>query len=299
VLVDGGDPGVLEAARAAVEAELAAIDAAASRFRPDSELAAVNRAAGRATPVSDLLIEAVEVALRGARLTDGRVDPTIGRVVRLLGYDRDFASVAPDGPPLQLTARSVPGWQLVQVDRAAGTVTVPPGVELDLGSSAKALASDRAARAAGDAAAGVAGAPIGVLVGLGGDIAVRGPAPVGGWDVKVTDNHASPPDGPGQSISISSGGLATSGTTVRRWQRGEIALHHIVDPATGLPADTCWRTVSVAAASCVDANIASTAAIILGEAAPAWLTAHALPARLVRHDGTVTTVNGWPADEES
>ena len=72
-------------------------------------------------------------------------------------------------------------------------------------------------------------------------------------------------------------------------------MHHIVVPATGLPAQTCWQTVSVAAASCVDANAASTAAIIRGERAPGWLATLRLPARLVRHDGTVQTVGAWPA----
>ena len=73
-------------------------------------------------------------------------------------------------------------------------------------------------------------------------------------------------------------------------------MHHIIDPRTGQPARSCWRTVSVAARTCGDANVASTAAIIRSEAALPWLTEAALPARLVRHDGTVATTAGWPAD---
>ena len=121
-------------------------------------------------------------------------------------------------------------------------------------------------------------------------------SPPHGWPVRVTDDHADAPDAPGQSVAVRSGGLATSSTTVRRWTAGDARLHHILDPRTGAPARGPWRTVSVAAASCVDANIASTAAVIRGDAAPAWLDEAGLPARLLAHDGTVTLTAGWPSE---
>src|SRR5579871_2852847 len=93
------DPTVRLDARALLEDELAAIDHACSRFRTDSELVRVNTESGRAVPVSALFLEALRVALRAAAVTDGRVDPTIGRALSIVGYDRDFADVAPDGPP--------------------------------------------------------------------------------------------------------------------------------------------------------------------------------------------------------
>ena len=93
---------------------------------------------------------------------------------------------------------------------------------------------------------------------------------------------------------INDGGLATSSTLGRAWRRGGADLHHIIEPSTGRPARSSWRTVSVAAASCVDANIASIAAILRAERAIGWLDGLRLPARLVRHDGTVVTVAGWP-----
>ncbi len=136
-----------------------------------------------------------------------------------------------------------------------------------------------------------------MLVSLGGDIAVAGPAPADGWRVRVTDDHAAGPDAPGQTVTIRSGGLATSSTTVRAWAVGGQRVHHIIDPATGL-ARSCWRTVSVAAGSCVDANTASTAAIIRSEAALPWLRDAGLPARLVRDDGSVETTAGWPSDPD-
>jgi thiamine biosynthesis lipoprotein len=188
--------------------------------------------------------------------------------------------------------RPVPGWRLVWTDHAASTVRVPGGVELDLGATAKALCADRAARAVHEATGA------GTLVSLGGDIATAGPGPSDGWMVRVTDDHAAPPDAPGQTVAIRSGGLATSGVAVRRWRRGGRPLHHLIDPATGLPADTCWRTVSVAAGCCVDANIASTAAMIMGAGAQEWLAAKRLPARLLAADGRVERVAGWPEEED-
>ena len=135
----------------------------------------------------------------------------------------------------------------------------------------------------------------GVLVSLGGDVAVAGAPPPRGWPVRIADDHAAPLDGSGPVVSVVAGGLASSGTQVRRWTTAGGALHHIIDPRTAKPAVTPWRTVSVAGASCVQANAASTAAIVLGESATAWLEEASLPARLVAADGAVTTVNGWPA----
>jgi thiamine biosynthesis lipoprotein len=286
------DPGRLAEGRRLLEADLAAVDAACSRFRPDSELMALDSAAGPVT-VSPLLAEAVAVALRAAQVTDGDVDPTVGAAMAAIGYDRDFPLMAASGPPLKLTVRSVPGWRSVQFDEQSRILAVPAGVRLDLGATAKAWAADRsAARLA--AALGC-----GVLVSLGGDIAVSGAAPSGGWRIRVQDvtgRPDDPPVGPSAVVAIRDGGLATSSTTARRWRRGGDVLHHILDPRTGLPAPPCWRTVSVAAASCVDANTASTAAIIRGPAAAGWLAGLGLPARLVDEAGQVHTVGGWPAE---
>jgi len=141
-------PDGLAAARAAVDRIVNAIDEAASRFRDDSELSHVNREPGREVRVSPLLAKAIAAALRGARLTDGAVDPTVGSAVRLAGYDRDFASIPLDAAPINLSVTRVPGWQAIQFDEAARVVFVPPGVEIDLGATAKALAADLAASAA-------------------------------------------------------------------------------------------------------------------------------------------------------
>ena len=286
VLVDDAD--MLGVARRAVSSEIRAFDEACSRFRADSDLSRVNAGAGRAVSVSRLCLDAVDVALAAAAATHGLVDPTVGAAVRVLGYDRDFAAMTRSGPPLRVSVGSVPGWQAVEVDHASQSVRVPVGVELDLGATAKALCADRAAHAA-HAATGAA-----VVVGLGGDIAIAGDAPEAGWIVRVADDHAA--ESGGQIVSVRAGGIATSGTTRRTWTRGEVRLHHVIDPRTGSSANGGWRTVSVAAASCVDANIASTAGIVLGASAIEWLSERALPGRLVARDGRVVVVGGWPPD---
>jgi len=296
------DPGQLDAARRLLADDLAELDLACSRFRPDSELSALGAAARDATApvtvtVSPLLAEAIAVSLRAASLTDGDVDPTVGGVLSALGYDRDFRQVPATGPALPggVGVRVIPGWRSIRLDPATRRLTVPPGIQLDLGATVKGWAADRsAARIA--AALGC-----GVLVSLGGDTSVAGEPPNGGWRIRVQDLTAmpdEPPPGPSTVVAIRDGGLATSSTAARRWQRGGDVLHHILDPRTGQPAAPVWRTASVAAASCADANTAATAAIIRGRQAPAWLASLNLPARLVEPDGTVHTIAGWPPDPE-
>jgi len=287
------DAALLDEAGAAVERIVDQFDRACSRFRADSELVACNEAAGRAVRVSPLLLDSIEAALRAAALTDGDVDPTVGQALITLGYDQDFAALAAAHAPsenasLRVSVAAVPGWRTVDVDRSARTVRIPRGVTLDLGATAKALAADRAAEEA-SAATGA-----GVLVGLGGDFAIAGPVVPPGWRIRVTDDHRADVRAGGQWILLKSGGLATSGTTVRRWSAGDGTVHHVVDPSSGRPAAEVWRTVSVTASCCVDANIASTAAIVRGERAAEWLTSLALPSRLVRVDGTVVHLAGWP-----
>jgi FAD:protein FMN transferase len=312
-----GDDHALTQAQAILEHQLDELDMACSRFRDDSELMRVNAGAGRTIRVDALLIEAVEVALRAAELTDGDVDPTVGAALVLAGYDRDMqlldcapsttgdAEEVARRPPVtapRIRAELIRGWRAVELDRERCTLRIPRDVKLDLGATAKAWAADRAAGAIYEAIG------CGVLVSLGGDISTAGPAPSQqpagqkprtGWRIHVTDDHRSGPDTPGQTVSITGGGLATSSTTVRRWRHREQVMHHIIDPASGVPAEEVWRTISVAANDCADANIAATAAIVRGARAPEWLTELGLPARLVACNGEVLTVGSWPAEDEA
>ena len=285
------EPRDLRAAVSIVQDELEAIDLACSRFRDDSELSALNRSNGAAFAASPLLLEAMAVAVSAAAETSGDVDPTIGRALNALGWDQDFVVVVSrtTTEPV-IEADPAHGWRSVAIDRASGTVRIPAGVEVDLGATAKALAADRSARSVHEDSG------CGVLVSLGGDVAVAGEPPAGGWPIRVTDDHRAGAAGEGQTVSLHRGGLATSSTIARRWRTGKVERHHIVDPRTGWQAPEVWRTVSVAAATCVEANTASTAAIVRGHAARPWLEDEGLPARLVTRDGDVAVTSGWPED---
>ena len=239
------DPRALAHARRIVEQHVREIDRACSRFRADSELVRLNAHTGAAVRVGPLLLQAVEVALRAARLTGGDVDPALGEALVIAGYDRDYRLLEqpaePDGAAPKrgeqkipaggrsaprVLARRAAGWRTIVVDRDRSTIRAGRGVRLDLGATAKALAADRAAHAAHEATGA------GVLVSLGGDIALAGPGPAGGWRVSVTDDHRNDLDAEGQTISIASGGLATSSTTTRRWMHDGRRMHHIIDPDT-------------------------------------------------------------------
>lgn len=282
-------PNRLAGVKTAVDSLLQAVDETCSRFREDSELSRLNRAPEQVVQMSPLLTTALAAALRGARITAGAVDPTVGGALKMIGYDADFATIPHEGVPITLAPHRVPGWQRIRFDEQGQTVRLPRGVEIDLGATAKALAADLAAATALEAAGGG-----GVLVSLGGDVAVAGEAPDGGWQIQIEEDSRTPIRNGAETISMSSGAVATSSTTVRRWRRGGVELHHIIDPATGLPADSPWRTASVAAACCVDANIAATAAIVRGRVAVPWLEAAGLPARLVDATGCIRRIAGWP-----
>jgi thiamine biosynthesis lipoprotein len=287
------EPVALAGARATVEARLNEIDRAASRFRDDSELSRLNAAAGKWVDISPLLARALRVALDAAAWTGGLVDPTVGAALIELGYDRTFVDIAPDGEG-RIHVGAAPGWQRVELDEAAGRARVPAGVRIDLGATAKGLAADLCANDVG----GEFGC--GVLVSLGGDIAVAGTAPDDGWPVTVTDlsDLGLPTGGPGQLVALDEGGMATSSTRARRWRRGGSQVHHLIDPRTGLPSSGPWRTVTVTAPTCALANTASTAAMILGADAPGWLSARGFPARLVLTDGAVVHLGEWPIEGE-
>jgi thiamine biosynthesis lipoprotein len=308
------DPDRLRDCRAGLADWLDLVDRSCSRFRPDSELLSVDAAHGRPAAISPLLADAVESALRAAEQTGGLVDPTVGNALAELGYDREFELMHQDrdqhreqdqdAEPIRLAVRRVAGWRKIVLERASrtghGIVTVPAGVRLDLGATAKAWAADRAAAALADAHG------CGVLVGLGGDVATAGPAPEDprtgrrAWRITVRELVDAPTPGERTTqVDLESGGLATSGTAARRWVRGGVRLHHIIDPRTGLSAQGPWRTVSVKAETCLDANVAATSAVVRGVDAPAWLAERGLPSRLVADDGRVRLVAGWPEEPGS
>jgi FAD:protein FMN transferase len=281
----------LQPAVTAVDVVLAALDRQASRFRSDSEISWVHRKDGGMFLLSNGLAEAVGVALAAARWTRGMTDPTVGEALISLGYDRDFAMIeSDDRPPVGAATppAPVPGWREVHLD--GPVLRMPSGLRLDLGATAKGLGSDRAVRAAMVANCHHGG----VLVGLGGDIAVDGEPPRGGWPILVADHPEPSGEARTQEVRLVCGAVATSSTSCRQWRRAGRSLHHIVDPRTGRPTTGPWRTVSVAAATCADANAAATAAVVAGDRAVAWLEEARVPARLVADNDDVVFVGGWP-----
>jgi thiamine biosynthesis lipoprotein ApbE len=283
------EAGQLERGHEILAAELMAVevvcgDQAGSELAELSQAGPVRGAPGRdghpPVRVSAMLAEAIAAALRTARLTDGDVDPVV----------RDGS--AANGTDL---LRPAPGWRQVRLDTRSRQLWLPPGLRLDLGGTVTAWAADRcAARLA-------ARLGCGVLVGLGGDIAVAGDPPAGGWRIRVQDatGPAWAPQGTGEGpsplIAIHDGGLATASRSAR-WQRqADGALLSILDPRAGATAAPFWRSVSVAAARCVLASAASSTAMIRGRHAEQWLSSLGLPARLVGLDGRVRSVAGWPA----
>ncbi len=288
------DPKLADAALGILAVDLSDLDRACSRFRPDSELQLVERfGRGRPTAVSPLLYSALDAAFVVAIRTAGIVDPTIGSTMVELGYDRDFADITEDDGALP-PPRPAPGWWQIQLDPRERTVAIPTGVHIDLGSSGKAFAADRSARRIAEAL------DCGVLVNLGGDIAVAGMAPDRGWGVGIALSSRTAPSEADDVVVLRSGGLASSGTTSRSWSRSGHRVHHIVDPWTGEVAPSTWALVSVVAPTCLEANGWSTASIVWGDDAPGNLAAHGLSARLVSSGGAVVLVGDWPhADTDS
>ncbi|MCC9069882.1 FAD:protein FMN transferase [Arthrobacter cryoconiti] len=300
------DPALVRASEKLVRVVIEEIDEACSGFRADSELARIRPQLSQGARISPQLSVLIVSALNAAQWSDGDVDPTLGNELRALGYDRDISEVTIYSPALTersddaavaaISSRTtvpvaafsrIPGWSRVRFEE--GILTVPEDLLLDLGATAKAVAADQAA------ARVFAALGCGALVSLGGDIATSGPAPEGGWQVLVQDLAADP----WQQVTLGAGfAVATSSTQKRRWQRAGTSVHHILDPRFGLPAESIWRSVTVAAPSCLRANVYSTAGIVRGFAAVEWFQHDGVAARLIDQQGRVVTTGDWPQDEQ-
>ncbi|MGH9020529.1 MAG: FAD:protein FMN transferase [Acidimicrobiales bacterium] len=261
------------------------VERACSRFRDDSELTTLNRRAGQTVEVSDVFCLALAAALRSERLTGGLCDPTILPSLVALGYDTDYDEVAsrPDSPARQVAP--APGVGAIDFDPVTRTVRLASGTAIDLGASAKALVCDLVADEL--AARG------GVVVEIGGDVAVRGSGPDGPWAIAVADTLNLTGHEPRVSVQ---GGVATSSATTRTWRSGGATVNHIVDPRTGRSASGSYATATVSAADCVTANAFATASLLWDDDAPYHVAQAGWSARLVRRDGGVEYVGGWPED---
>ena len=218
--------------------------------------------------------------------TDGLVHPLLGRPLVQLGYDRDFGLLreCEAGGPVPVTSPRLESWRAIRTD-ADGGLRIPEDTALDLGATGKAWCADLIATAFERHLRGSS------VVSVGGDVRVAGPdgRP---WLVGISEHPGRAAE---ETIAVGAGAVATSTTRVRSWTRDGVRRHHLLDPRTGLPVAEVWRTVTAVAATCVGANTASTAAIVLGQAAPDWLTTASAAARLVHRTGQIRHVGGWPA----
>lgn len=263
--------------------QVAAIEGACNQVRSDSELRALQRAHGQPIQVSPLLADLVAVSLREARRSDGDVDPTSDDVPQ--GQDRELFGAPPRGGGIVGRTPSAPDWRSIR--RNGREITVPAGVLLDLKATARAHAADRCAWLI------YKRFEIGVLVGIGGDIATAGDAPAGGWQTLVRAD----PVGPGIPVRMPSTAMATSSVVSRQWRGGGGPPAYTLYPGTSRSAAPVWRSVLVGAFQCTYARTLSMAALVRGHAAPDWLRDLGVSARLMAADGEVVTVGRWPPNE--
>jgi thiamine biosynthesis lipoprotein len=257
----------------AAEAEVRRLEAILTRFDERSELSRLNRR-GELVAGDDLLA-VVELALAARVGTGGRFDPTVHDALVAAGYDRTFAELPRDGEGPATAARCCGGE--VTVDRRTRRIRLGAGVRLDLGGIGKGYAAERACDRLASAGP--------CLVNAGGDVAVRGRPREGVWPVGVET-----PDGD-LTLGLAAGGLATSGRDRRRWRRGGAERHHLIDPATGLPAESDLLRVTVVAADAVEAEVLAKALLLAGEAAAvAEAEAQGVPSVLVTADGRTRAV---------
>jgi len=273
LLLDADNEEQAQSAFRAVEEEFERLEAMLSRFRPDSELSQLNRD-GRILAPPDLE-RVVGLALEAREDTAGRFDPTVFDALTQAGYDRSFEQVEPDAAADAADDAADDGRQVarcggrVTIDPATGLIEIEPGFHIDLGGIGKGYAVDRAIEIL---------AVVGpCLVNAGGDLAVRGDKP---WPVGVED---------GPTLELTRGAIATSGRDRRHWRRGDEERHHLIDPATGRPAQTDLLRVTVVASTAIEADVLAKTLFLGGEREAA---AAGVPALLVCADGRTRLVGG-------
>ncbi len=258
---------------------------ALSRFLPESELSRLNQQAGTSVAVSDLLYHVLATALTAAQATQGVYDPAMLDQLVQLGYDRSFDDLPPVRSAFLFPGEPGGGWRGIRVNPLSQYVTLPIGIKLDFGGIAKGMAVDAALENLH--LNGVHAA----LVNAGGDLAVLGLPPAAEhWQLAV----------PGRkrfwTIPLRQGAVATSGIAHRHWWQGQTLRHHLLDPRTGLPAQSDLWSVTVVADRCEQGEVAAKVAFILGSKPGAdFLRRHRIAGLLVREDGTWETVEPWPA----
>ncbi len=243
---------------ARVEALFAAHERALSRFLPDSELCALNAAAGTPFAASPLLFDAVSEACGWACVTRGVFDPTVLDALEAAGYDRPFAEIAGGTAVLDRPRTQTGRWRDIAFDFDHDRITLPPGARVDLGGIGKGYTVDRAIE--------TLPARTSAMVNASGDLYAAGDGPAGdGWRVGVADPLA--PEEDLAVIVVRDRGVATSGSSKRRWGSGDRRYHHLIDPREGMSSESDLLTVTVIASSATEADVLAKTAFLLGSSA--------------------------------
>jgi thiamine biosynthesis lipoprotein len=270
------------------------LEACWSRFLPTSDISRLNLADGRPLRVDPVTITLVDTMIDAWRTTEHRFDPTILPALMEAGYrasidDPGRVTILPSG------AMHIGGFdrreatlEHIEVDRDAGTVRLPPGLAIDAGGIGKGLAADLSVAHALHSGAD------GAMTSIGGDIAMGGRPPEGGWTVHV--EHPDADQGTLGTISVTGGGVATSSTRSRRWRQDGIERHHVIDPWTGAPSTTDLSSVTVIARSGWLAEAHATAALLSGSCEVIeYLDRHDLSGLAVTGDGTILATDDLAA----
>jgi thiamine biosynthesis lipoprotein len=270
ILVDTDDREDARAAARIAQAEAQRVERTFSRYRTDNIVHRINGAGGRPVVVDEETAQLIDYAAACHEMSDGMFDITSGVLRRVWRFDGG------DRVPSEAAVREVlaqVGWgRVIWKDR---TLTMPAGMEIDLGGVGKEYAVDRAA----SLVAAAIGAPF--LVNFGGDLCASGPRRGGrAWGVGLDD-----PERTGQGalyrIDLPRGGLATSGDARRFVLHQGRRLGHILNPKTGWPIEGAPRSVTVVAATCVEAGTLSTLAYLKGAGARAFLEEQGVQFRIV------------------
>ncbi len=263
------------------------IDRACNRFKDDSEIQRLNTSNGKECKVSATFEVALDAAIRSSEMTGGLCDPTVLSALLHLGYNRDFDELVDNQHTSDQTPVPSPGISAIKIDKDGHKVSLNNCI-IDFGASAKALTADLVANDVMKFG--------GVAVEIGGDVALRGIDPRNPWTIGISDSLTI--NGTEPSVAMSSGGIATSSLRARSWKVNGETANHIIDPRTGSYARGPYATASVSAPDCVTANAFATAALLWGEDAGYHIAQSGLSARLVRNNGVVEFIGGWPEDSE-
>ncbi len=261
-----------------VERTVATWEQQLSRFRGDSELMRLNRA--RRASVSATLHQIVLVARDIAVWSQGLVVPTLAQMMYDIGYDCSFDAMSMH-QSASVSPAVVPDWRGIQVH--GRMVSLPVGVQLDVAGIAKGWMAQRLV-------SHYASTHPALLVQLGGDVVVTAPID-DPWCIAIDHPFDSVPVA---HIALSEGAVMTSSVYSRRWQRAGRPVHHIIDPRSGMPAQSDVATATVIATDAAYAEAGAKVAVILGiDAGLAWLTARGLPALVVDHAGMAHSNVEW------